>query len=83
MLGKGRSIGHLLVLILSCAIIGSFIGEVLKPYLPALLVHSYNVGVGPFPINLKVLCITFGFTIDLNIMSIIGIAVALVIFMKH
>lgn len=83
MLGKGHNIGYLLVLILSCAIAGSFLGDLLKPALPELLVHSFNIGVKPFLMDLKVLSITFGFTINMNIMSIIGVAVAFIIFGKH
>lgn len=80
MLGKGHSIGHLVVLIIVCAIAGSFVGDLLKPVLPKLLSGNFNIGVKPFLINLKVLSITFGFSISMNVMSIIGVIIAFVIF---
>jgi hypothetical protein len=68
---------------LTCAIIGSFIGDILSPYLPSLLSKSFEIGVKPFLINLKVLSITLGFTVSMNVMSVVGVVIALIIFGKH
>lgn len=84
MVGKThKSIGYLIVLSLCCAIVGSFIGDLLKPYLPELLAKSFVISAGPLPIDLKVVNITFGFGINMNFMSIIGLIVALIIYKTH
>jgi hypothetical protein len=84
MLGKAhKNLGFLIILLLTCAIIGSFMGDILHPYLPKLLDKSFKLGTGPFLINLKVLEITFGFTINMNVMSILGIIAALVIYKRY
>jgi hypothetical protein len=84
MLGKAhKNIGFFIILLLTCAIVGSFLGDILHPYLPGILGQSFKIGTGPFPINLKVLDITFGFTITMNVMSVLGVIAAIIIYKRY
>jgi hypothetical protein len=83
MVGKAsRGIGFLILLLLTFAIVGSFLGDLIKPYLPKILDLSFKIGAGPFPIDLKVLSISFGISINMNFMSIIGMIIALIVYKK-
>lgn len=83
MVGKvHRGTGLLVLLILVFAITGSFLGELLQPYIPLFLTKSFILGIGPLPINLRVINATFGLTVKMNVMSIIGIIVGLVVYKK-
>lgn len=84
MVGKAyKSVGFLFLLLLSCTIIGSFIGYMMEPILPAFLTRSFTASAGPFPIDLKFLSMTFGLAINMNIFSIIGLIAGLVIYKRY
>jgi len=83
MVGKGqRNAGFLFLLILTCGLIGGFIGEMLKPYLPSILSESFNIGIGPSSIDLKLISLTIGFSMSMNFFSILGLVTALIIYRK-
>lgn len=83
MVGRAyKGIGLLILLLITCAVIGSFLGDLLQPYIPGLFTKTFRLGVGPFPIDLKVLNVTFGLTIYMNLMSIIGLVSGFVIYKK-
>ncbi|HBM79457.1 MAG: DUF4321 domain-containing protein [Clostridiales bacterium] len=83
MVGKGyKSISNLIILLIICGIIGSFAGDLLKPYIPGLLSKNFNIGFGPLPINLKILSLTLGFSLNLNLFSMIGLVIALIIYFR-
>ncbi|MGH4125920.1 MAG: DUF4321 domain-containing protein [Clostridium sp.] len=68
------------------AISGSLIGELLGNNLGALafLKSTYTIGMNkPMLIDLKVLAITFGINFNINIMSIIGIVLAIILYRKY
>ncbi len=76
----------LLLFIILGALFGSIIGEFLSDYIPSLKVLSsaYNIGTRtPFIIDLRVLSLTFGITINFNIMSIIGVIVSIILYKKY
>lgn len=67
------------------AISGSFIGEFLGSSFSGLefLGRAYSIGLNtPVIIDLKVLQFTFGLNIGINIMSIIGIVLALILYKR-
>ena len=66
------------LLILAGIVLGGFIGSLF----PATwLNYGQSFGLStPFILDLGILCITFGLTINITIASIIGIAVAIVIY---
>ena len=68
------------------AISGSLIGELLGQNINALgfLKNTYTIGMGtPMLIDLKVLSVTFGLNFNVNIMSIIGIVLAIILYRKY
>lgn len=77
-----RRNGWLLLLILLCGIvIGGFIGEALGNLIPALK-FGYNLGVSPHTYDLRVAKLTFGLTFSINMFSILGIIVSILVFRK-
>lgn len=67
------------------AISGSFIGQFLGNTFTSLefLGKTYAIGFqNPLIMDLKVIQLTFGFNFSINIMSIIGIILAIVIYKK-
>lgn len=84
MVGKAsKSTGFLILILLICAIIGSFIGDLLQPYVPQWLTKSFPLGAGPLPVNLKILSITFGITVSMNFFSILGLITGLIIYKRY
>ncbi|KAB2952343.1 DUF4321 domain-containing protein [Heliorestis acidaminivorans] len=69
--GGSRRVGILIVLLIAGAIIGSLIGEALRPVLP-FLVMSKDLALSPTRIDLVALNFTFGFTIKLNVAGALG-----------
>ena len=68
------------------AISGSFIGGLLGDNINALrfLKSTYTIGMAsPMVIDLKVLAVTFGMNFNINIMSIIGIILAIILYRKY
>jgi len=69
----------LLVIILAGAIAGGAVGQVLRPSVP-LLGESVVLGLEP-PLNLDLFSatLTFGFTLRFNLMSAVGVFLALLV----
>ena len=77
---------YFIFFILIGAITGSFIGELLGDNINALefLKNTYTIGMtSPMLIDLKVLAVTFGINFKINIMSIIGIILAIILYRKY
>lgn len=76
-----KSVGAVLLILILGALIGTTFGEVIGLILPDGVVRQFFVksiepGFKPGELDLKVISITFGFQIKLNIVSILGIALA-------
>ncbi|MCI8838429.1 MAG: DUF4321 domain-containing protein [Hungatella sp.] len=72
----------LLVLLLSGIVLGSFIGDMAQN-IPGLSWLNFGQTFGldsPLIVNLGMLVVTFGLTIRITMASIIGVALALVIY---
>ncbi|WP_291584237.1 MULTISPECIES: DUF4321 domain-containing protein [unclassified Clostridium] len=81
-----RKTREYIFVILLAAISGSFIGEVLSKSVSFLdiLGRSYSIGLSdPFLLNLKVIGITFGIYFNINLMSIICVILAIILFRKY
>ncbi|HEY8804490.1 MAG TPA: DUF4321 domain-containing protein [Clostridium sp.] len=81
-----RKSPYFIFFILLGAISGSFIGELLGDNMNALkfLKSTYTIGMSnPMLIDLKVLSITFGINFNINIMSIIGIILAIILYRRY
>jgi hypothetical protein len=85
---KTDSIVVLLVILILGALIGSVIGEVigaLAPggYVEAIFAKGINPGIAPPAVlDLKVLALTLGVTMKINLASLIGIVLALIVYRK-
>ena len=73
--------GVLLLIIFLGILIGSVLGELIGFMLPDGVVKSFflisvDAGIGPTTIDLNLIKFTLGFTFKLNVIGIIGIAIA-------
>lgn len=77
-----RSVPVMLLMMLAGAVIGSALWSFLSPYLPEVLTKSFSVGstAGPWKLDLIFIVLTFGAVLSLNIGSLIGIIIAIVVF---
>lgn len=74
----------LILLLLAGLVIGGFIGDWLSSY-PTFSFLSYGKTFGltsPLVLDLSVLVLTFGFTVRLNLASIIGIIIAFIVYRR-
>jgi hypothetical protein len=76
-----KSVGAVLLILIFGALIGSILGEVIGLVLPGgvikeFFIKSIKIGFDAGPLDLYLITITFGFWIKLNIISILGIALA-------
>jgi hypothetical protein len=85
---KTDSVIVLLVILVLGALIGSVIGEViaiLAPggYVEAVFARGINPGISPPAVlDLKVLTLTLGITMRINLASVLGIILALLLYRK-
>lgn len=72
----------LLLLIIVGIVIGGIIGDILGEEI-SFLQKSYSIGLTPpLQLDLSVIQLTFGFLIDVNVASVIGLIIAIIIFNK-
>ena len=75
-----KGVGTLIVTLFVGVLIGSSIGQLLGLFLPAehivvkaLVSPLLSYVAGPWDLNLIIIVLTFGFTVNINFFSIIGI----------
>lgn len=76
----------LVLFIILGGILGTFIGDILGSRISALsfIKTMYNIGTAsPLLVDVKMFTLTLGLNIKLNIMSIIGIILAIIIYRKY
>ena len=81
---REKNIWILLIFLLSGLVIGGLLGE-LASMISGLWWLSYGMTFGltnPVTLDLEILNITFGLTFKINIASIIGMAIAIIIYRK-
>ncbi len=69
----------LLLILLVGLVIGGIVGDIFSGALP-ILGYGRSIGFDPFQIDLNIIKITLGFTMTLNLASIIGLLLALFLF---
>lgn len=86
-LKKGsKNVGLMIVIIFLGFILGNFFGDFLGERFQnvGLLKQKYAIGTTtPFVLDLKVLILTLGLKINLNLMSIIGIIMSIILYRKY
>ena len=82
MRANNRNPWVLVLLILFGIVIGGIIGDILGDKVE-FLAKSYPIGLSePVHLDLNVIDLTFGFMLDINIASVIGFILAVLIFRK-
>ena len=81
MIKASKGVGMLIFLLVLGSIFGSLIGNWLQDALP-FLSFGQVIGLNPATLDLAALNITFGFSLHLNIASIIGFFIALFIYSR-
>jgi len=85
---RSDSVIMLLVILILGALIGTVIGEVIAVMAPSGIVEKiFSKGIHPglsppATLDLKVLSISFGFTVKINLSSLLGIGLALLLYRK-
>lgn len=85
MKGAEKGIGFLWFIIFLGAVCGSFVGDILGNNLTfiSFLKDSYAIGTStPIMLNLKVMVITLGLNFNINIMTIIGIIMSIILYRR-
>lgn len=86
MKGAGKSRGFVCFFIFLGAICGSLIGDTVGNSFSFLsfFKNFYSIGTTePIVLNLKVIVLTLGITFSINIMTIIGIIIAIILYRKY
>lgn len=76
-----KSMGMLIILLIIGSVFGTFLGGLLKDFLP-FLNYSQSIGLNPTTLDLAAIVITLGMTLKLNIATIIGFFIALFIYSR-
>jgi len=85
---KMDSVVMLLVILILGALIGSVIGEVIGALVPGGIIESiFSKGINPgitppAVLDLRVVTLTLGATVRINLASVLGIALALLIYRR-
>lgn len=77
---RKKSLWYYLVIILLGGVVGTVLGDVIGLILPEGVVKEFflksaSFGIGPIPLNLQVISLTFGFALHINIIGILGILI--------
>lgn len=81
MRSKNRNPWLLLLLLLVGLVIGGVIGDIFSESVK-WLGYSKSIGISPAELDLNIVKLTFGFTMSINLASVIGLAIALLIFSR-
>lgn len=85
---RDDSVIVLLVILILGALIGTVIGEVIAVMAPGGIVEKiFSKGISPglsppATLDLKILSLSFGFTVKINLSSLLGIGLALLVYRK-
>ncbi len=74
------TLSFLLVLLVGL-VLGGILGELLKDVVP-ILAYGKSIGFQPVTVDLSVIILTLGLTMQVNLAAIIGIMAAVFIFRK-
>ncbi len=86
MKGIAKNRGFMWFVIILGAVSGSILGEILGTSFQSMsfLKSAYSIGTySPLVLNLKVLVLTLGLNFNINIMTIIGTIMAIILYKKY
>jgi hypothetical protein len=68
-------------------LVGALLGEIIRLLFPGgileqVFARGVSPGLSPATIDLRVLSVTFGFTLRLNLASVLGIALAVLVYRR-
>jgi uncharacterized protein DUF4321 len=81
-MAAGRGLGLILLVVVAGLVVGSLLGELLGSLFPAgrihdLIVRGPSIGLTPpATLDLRLLTITFGVSLKVNLVGVIGIVIA-------
>ncbi|MGB3366757.1 MAG: DUF4321 domain-containing protein [Acidaminobacteraceae bacterium] len=78
-INNNKSFFVLIIVILIGLVLGGVIGELFKDYIKVLS-YGETIGFSPVTIDLAIVELTIGFVMRINLSSIIGIVIALLLF---
>ncbi|MBU3196056.1 DUF4321 domain-containing protein [Clostridium algidicarnis] len=81
-----KSRGLFILVIFIGGILGNFLGDFISNNIKSLDVLKivYNIGLtNPIYLNLKIVEITFGMNFNFNIMSIVGVILAIILYRRY
>ncbi|WP_432408909.1 DUF4321 domain-containing protein [Wukongibacter sp. M2B1] len=78
---RNRNPWLLLLLLLVGLVIGGVIGDIFRDSIK-WLGYSKSIGLKPTTLDLNVVKLTFGFTMSINLASIVGLVIAIIIFSR-
>ncbi|RMI26235.1 MAG: DUF4321 domain-containing protein [Calditrichaeota bacterium] len=75
---KKKSVGYYMFVLILGGLVGSVLGDALGVVLPQGVVRDFflksaQFSIGPAPLNLRIISVTFGFAININIVGVLGI----------
>ncbi|MEG2353711.1 MAG: DUF4321 domain-containing protein [Clostridium sp.] len=76
---------YFIFIVILGAISGTLLGDILGSHIEALSILKLNYEIGintPLLLNLKFIVLTIGLSCNVNIMSIVGIILAIIIYKK-
>ena len=87
MIRRPGSTTGLVVLLILGALVGALLGEIIRLLFPGgileqLFARGVSPGLSPATMDLRVLSVTFGFTLRLNLASVLGIALAVLVYRR-
>ena len=74
----------MIIFLLAGCMIGSALWSIVTPILPSVLGNSFTIGStgAPWTLNLAFITLTFGIVLSVNIGSVLGMIIALILFYK-
>ncbi len=76
-----RSTALLVILLLVGLVIGGVLGQAFQKVLP-ILSFGKSIGLDTTTLDLGIILVTFGFTINLNLAGAIGLIIALILYQR-
>lgn len=87
-MAAGRGVGLVVLVVIAGLVVGSLLGELLGSLFPSGLAHDLlskgpTVGLNPpASVDLRFLALTFGLSLKVNLVGIVGIVIAAVTLRK-